>query len=78
MFYKAFETYIHAINYVVEDAFGCDLCPSELKERENEDDYKDVRELHICDGIDMGCQENEAKGFVDEELFCMQKVKGKS
>ena len=78
VFYKAFEIYIHAINYVVEDAFGCDLCPSELKEGENEDDYENVRELHICDGIDMGCQENEAKGFVDEELFRVQKVKGKS
>ena len=78
VFYKAFEIYIHAINYAVEDAFGCELCPTALKEGENEDNFEDIRELHVVDGIDMGCQENEAKGFVDEELFHVQKVQGKS
>ena len=76
VFLKAFEIYIHAINYVKEDAFGCELCPTELEDGENEDNFEGVRELHVVDGIDMGCQENEAKGFVDEDLFSVQKVPG--
>ena len=52
------------------------MSPKELKKGECEEDFTEA-EVHICDGIDMGCQENEAKGFVDRELFHVEKVQGK-
>ena len=76
VFQKAFEIFLHATKYDTEKAFGCDMCPKELKKGECEEDFTET-EVHICDGIDMGCQENEAKGFVDRELFHVEKVQGK-
>ena len=57
VFLKAFEIYIHAIHatqYNPEDAFGCNKCPVELLKGESEDDFEDVKEVHISDGLDMG------------------------
>ena len=54
VFLKAFEIYIHATQYNPEDAFGCNKCPGELLKGESEDDFEDVKEVHISDGIDMG------------------------
>ena len=51
---KVFEIYIHATQYNPEDAFGCNKCPGELLKGESEDDFEDVKEVHISDGIDMG------------------------
>ena len=78
IFQKAFEIFIHATHYDVDYAFGCEKCPKELIGDENEDDFVDIKEVHICDGIDMGCQENSFKGFVDENMFKVPKVPGKS
>ena len=44
---------------------------------QSEEDF-DETEVHICDGTDMGCQENETKGFVDKNLFHVEKVPGKT
>ena len=65
IFQKAVEIFIHATHYDVDSAFSCEKCPKELIGDENEDSFVDIKEVHICDGIDMGCQENSFKGFVD-------------
>ena len=68
-FFKAFEIYIHTIKYDVEEAFGCPQCPSELLKGEKEEDFENIREVHITDGIDMGCMQNEKKGIVTKDMF---------
>ena len=75
VFQKAFEIYLHATKYDTETAFGCELCPKELMKGESEENY-DETEVHICDGIDMGCKENESKGFIDKDVFSVEKVQG--
>ena len=47
-------TTVHATHYNTEEAFGCNQCPRELEKGEQEDDFENKREVHICDGIDMG------------------------
>ena len=74
VFLKAFEIYIHATHYNTEDAFGCNQCPGELKKGENEDDFEDEREVHICDGIDMGNMQYPTKSMVEKDLFQVPKV----
>ena len=69
VFFKAFEIYIHAIKYDAEEAFGCPQCPGELLRGEKEEDFPNAREVHITDGIDMGCMQNEKKGIVSKEMF---------
>ena len=76
VFQKAFDIYIHATKYDTATAFGCDMCPKELKEGEYEEDFNETV-VHICDGINMGCQENESKEFVNKELLLVEKVPGK-
>ena len=60
---------IHAIKYDAEEAFGCPQCPGELLRGEKEEDFPNAREVHITDGIDMGCMQNEKKGIVSKEMF---------
>ena len=69
VFFKGFEIYIHAIKYDAEEAFGCPKCPCELSRGEKEEDFENIREVHITDGIDMGCMQNEKKGIVTKEMF---------
>lgn len=76
VFQNAFEIYLHATKYDTATAFGCDMCPKELKEGEYEEDFNETV-VHICDGINMGCQENESKEFVNKELLLVEKVPGK-
>ena len=73
-FLKAFEIYIHATNYNTEDAFGCNQCPGELRNGEKEGDFENKRELHICDGMDMGNMQYATKGMVEKDLFRVPKV----
>ena len=73
-FLKAFEIYIHATNYNTEDAFGCNQCPGELLNGEKEVDFENKREVHICDGIDMGNMQYATKGLVEKDLFRVPKV----
>ena len=63
VFLKAFEIYIHATQYNTEYAFGCNKCPGELLKGETEDNFGNVREVHISDGIDMGNMQYPTKGF---------------
>ena len=74
VFFKAFEIYIQAIKYDVEEAFGCKQCPGELLRGEKEEDFENIREVHITDGIDMGNMQNEKKGIVSKEMFEIPKV----
>ena len=74
VFLKAFEIYIHATHYNTEEAFGCNQCPGELEKGEQEDDFENKREVHICDGIDMGNMQYATKGMVEEDLFQVPKV----
>ena len=76
VFQKAFEIYLHATKYDTATAFGCDMCPKELKEGESEEDFNET-EVQICDWIDLGCEEIESKEFVNKELFHVEKVPGK-
>ena len=34
-----------------------------------EDDFENEREVHICDGIDMGNMQYPTKGLVEKDLF---------
>ena len=74
VFFKAFEIYIHATKYDVKEAFGCDKCPGELLRGEKETDFDNEIEVHVTDGIDMGCMQHENKGFVDKEIFRVPRV----
>ena len=74
VFLKAFEIYIHATQYNPEDAFGCNKCPGELLKGESEDDFEDVKEVHISDGIDMGNMQYPSKGLLERDLFNVPKV----
>ena len=71
-FNKAYEIFIHAIDYDVEEAWNCDECPEPLKEGENEEDFDDI-EVHIADGIQEGnlnerlVSELELKMIYEEE-----------
>ena len=49
------------------------MCPQELEKGENEDDFNDI-EYSIIDGIDMGCQTNDAKGHIKPEYFHEEKI----
>ena len=67
VFLKAFEIYIHATHYNTEEAFGCNQCPGELEKGEQEDDFENKREVHICDGIDMGNMQYATHTYCDED-----------
>ena len=51
---KAYEIFIHALNYDIEKAWGCSKCPKELEKGEQESMFHGVLEVHIADGINMG------------------------
>ena len=74
VFLKAFEIFIHATQYNPKDAFGCNKCPEELLKGESEEDFKDIKEVHICDGIDMGNMQYPSKGLLERDLFKVPKV----
>ena len=74
VFLKAFEIYKHATHYNTEEAFGCNQCLGELEKGEQEDDFENKREVHICDGIDLGYMQYATKGMVEEDLFQVPKV----
>ena len=59
----AFHIYLNALKYDPEIGFGCTKCPTELAKGEHEDDFDDI-EIHISDGVDMGCQDNITKGRI--------------
>ena len=65
VFLNAFEIYIHATHYNTEDAFVCNECPGELVNGEEEDDFENNCEVHICDGIGMGNMQYPTKGLVE-------------
>ena len=69
VFLKAFEIFIHATQYNPKDAFGCNKCPEELLKGESEEDFEDIKEVHICDGIDMGNMQYPSKGLLERDLF---------
>ena len=51
---KAYEIFIHALNYDIEKAWGCSKCPKELEKGEQESMFHGVVEVHIADGVNMG------------------------
>ena len=65
--HKAFEIFLHALKFEENSNF-CFECPQELEEGQKEDDFAEV-EYSIVDGIQMGCQTNDAKGHVPKEYF---------
>ena len=73
VFYKAFEIFIFSLNYDAKVAFHCLDCPEPLDKNESEEDYPEVCEVHITDGVDMGCQENNIKGIVPDDIFKLQR-----
>ena len=54
---------------LLNEYLTCKKCPGPLRRGEKEEHFEGVREVHITDGIDMGCLQNERKGVVDENLF---------
>ena len=70
VFRKAYEIFIHAIEYNIELAWNCRLCPEPLdtKAGEREDQF-DQFECHISDGINMGTIENDIKGVTERDIF---------
>ena len=55
---KAYEIFIHALNYDMETAWGCARCPCPLGQDEHELDFDGViDEVYIADGINMGTQQ---------------------
>ena len=50
---EAYEKFIFQLDLPAE-SFSCNDCPGELLEDDSEENYKDVIECHIADGIDMG------------------------
>ena len=55
---KAYEIFIHALNYDMETAWGCARCPRPLGQDEHELDFDGViDEVYIADGINMGTQQ---------------------
>ena len=52
---KGFEIFAHAIKINPTKGYGCNLsCPEELKPGEKEDDFPNVFECHVMDGLNMG------------------------
>ena len=51
---KAYEIFIHALNYDIEKAWGCSKCPKELEKGEQESMFHGVLKVHTADGINMG------------------------
>ena len=64
---KGFEIFIHALQFP-EKANFCFQCPQKLGDGEQEDTYDDI-EYSVVDGVQMGCQTNEAKGYLPKEVF---------
>ena len=58
---KAFEIFPEKANF-------CFQCPQKLENGEEEDNFDDI-EYSVVDGIQMGCQINETKGYLSKELF---------
>ena len=70
---KAYEIFIHALNYDMEKAWGCARCPRSLGQDEHELDFDGVIEVHIADGINMGTAA-ALKELESMELFTEEKV----
>ena len=64
---KGFEIFLHALSFPDKANF-CFDCPQQLEEGETEDSFDDV-EYSVVDGIQMGCQTNDAKGHLPKEYF---------
>ena len=73
VFHKAFEIFIHALKFP-KNAMYCEKCPGELIEGQTEDLFEGEIEVSIIDGVNMGCIQNAAKGFVDQDNFEEEKV----
>ena len=70
---KAYEIFIHALNYDLETAWGCARCPRPLGQDEHELDFDGVIKVHITDGINMGTSA-ALKELETMELFTEEKV----
>ena len=68
VFEKAYGKFIFMLN-VEAESFECEKCPKELVKGDAENNYKDVIDVHIADGIDMGNITNMVKGVPEDELF---------
>ena len=53
---------------------GIHLCPEELEKDEIKEDYKDIIEVHITNGIDMGCKENTIHTHGIQEMELMSPI----
>ena len=70
---KAYEIFIHALNYDMEKAWGCARCPRPLGQDEHELDFDGVIEVHIADGINMGTSaalKESMELFTEEKVDC--------
>ena len=56
-------------NMMLKRHLDAPKCPGELLRGEKEEDFPNAQEVHITDGIDMGCMQNEKKGIVSKEMF---------
>ena len=63
IFKKAVEIFMHSLVYDKELAFSCEKCPNPLKVGEREEDFENIFECHVIDGINMGNIEKPKKGL---------------
>ena len=54
---------MHSLIYDKELAFSCEKCPNPLKVGEPEEDFENIFECHVIDGINMGNIEKPKKGL---------------
>ena len=54
---------MHSLIYDKELAFSCEKCPNPLKVGEREEDFENIFECHVIDGINMGNIEKPKKGL---------------
>ena len=64
---------MNELEYDPDIGFGCTKCPTELAKGEHEDDFDDI-EIHISDGVDMGCQDNITKGRISDDIFKIERA----
>ena len=73
IFHKGVEIYMHSLVYNKELAFNCEKCPKILGRNKREEDFQNVFECHVIDGINMGNIEKPRKTLTDD-IFEENKV----
>ena len=64
---KGYDLFLDAIEF--GNANECKDCPEELPEGDHEENYKDIIEIHLGDGICSGNEINSIKGIPEDKIY---------